>query len=230
MRLVLIHGASGNGATWEPVLPHFAWAEVAAADLPGRGETPGPAHDVVEATAAWLAGCLEATGKAPVVLLGHSYGGAVALQVALDRPDLVEGLVLVSSAARLRVHPAILDAVRASTMASPYRLDAAFGPGTPAAVIDGYAERSARTPPVSALADWRACDGFDVRARLGEVAVPTLVVHGSEDVLTPPRFQAMLEEALPHATRVVVEGRGHMLPWEDPAAVAAAVRAWGEVL
>jgi pimeloyl-ACP methyl ester carboxylesterase len=60
--------------------------------------------------------------------------------------------------------------------------------------------------------------------------VPTLVVHGSEDVLTPPRFQAMLEEALPHATRVVVEGRGHMLPWEDPAAVAAAVRAWGEVL
>lgn len=226
MRLVLLHGASGNGSTWRPVLPHFGSVEVEAPDLPGRGVTPGPAHDDVAATAAWLAGEMIASRRPPPVLVGHSYGGAVALQLALDHPELVRGLVLVSSASRLRVHPAILEAVAASTVDAPHRLDAAFGPGTPQEVVDGYADLSGTTPPASALADWTACNGFDVRARLGEVSVPVLIVHGSEDALTPAKFQAKLEEALPRATRVVVEGRGHMLPWEDPGATASAVVDW----
>jgi pimeloyl-ACP methyl ester carboxylesterase len=225
-RLVLIHGASGNGATWEPLLPHFAWADPVAPDLPGRGDTPGPAHDNVGTTAAWLAGCVEASTCTTPVLVGHSYGGAVALQLALDRPDLVQALVMVSSAARLRVHPTILDAVESSTVDAPFRLDAAFGPATPAEVVEAYAQRSAQTPPTSAIADWRACDGFDVRDRLAEVQVPVLIVHGSEDALTVPKHQAALEAALPHASRVVVEGRGHMLPWEDPAALSRAVQGW----
>ncbi len=175
--------------------------------------------------ARWL---VDRLPEEPSVLVGHSYGGAVALQVALDWPGRVRGLVLVSSAARLRVHPAILAAVAASTPQQPYRLDVGFGPGTRPVVIERYAEVTAGVPTATALADWRACDTFDVRHRLGEVTVPTLVVHGSEDFLTPAKHQARLAEALPDAQRVAVDGRGHMLPWEDPGVVSGAVRGWLE--
>jgi pimeloyl-ACP methyl ester carboxylesterase len=224
--VVLLHGASGQAATWEPVLPHLAPVDVVAVDLPGRGATPGPALDSVPALASWLAGWLDdARIEAPVVV-GHSLGGAIGLQLALDHPARIGALVLVSSAARLRVHPAILAAVAASTPEAPWRLDMGFGPDAPQADKDDYAARSASVPPASALCDWQACDAFDVRARLGEVEVAVLVVHGSRDALTPPRFQRQLAEALPHAEHVEIEGPGHMLPWEAPRELSRAVHAW----
>lgn len=219
MKIVLLHGASGNAATFEPVL--HAWSDTVALDLPGRGSTPGPASDTVAGTAAWLSRTLVERGLERPVLVGHSYGGAVALQLALDRPERIAGLVLVSSASRLGVHPSILEAVAASTPQQPYRLDAAFGPGTAPAVIEAYARASALTPPATALADWQACNGFDVRERLGTLRVPTLIVHGSEDALTLPRHQVSLATRI-GAERFVVEGAGHMLPWERPELVAQA--------
>jgi pimeloyl-ACP methyl ester carboxylesterase len=226
MTLVLLHGASGHSATWEPVRPHLGRAEVVAPDLPGRGATPGPALDRVSALADWLAGWLADAGIEAPVVVGHSLGGAIGLQLALDHPDRVRAVALVSSAARLRVHPAILAAVAASTPEAPWRLDPGFGPDTPQAVIDDYAARSASVPPASALADWQACDAFDVRDRLGQVAVPVLVVHGSQDAFTPPRYQGPLAEALPVAVHVEIAGPGHMLPWEAPAALAEVLATW----
>lgn len=217
--VVLLHGASGNAATW--LLDE--WGDALALDLPGRGRTPGPALTSVEALANWLVAELARRDLRQAVLVGHSLGGAVALQAALDHPAALGGIVLVSAAARLRVAPVILAAVEAATDAAPFRLDAAFGPATPAAVVDAYAVASASTPAATAVADWRACDAYDVRARLGPLSVPALVVHGDLDALTPAKHQAAFAEAL-HAARVVVPGAGHMLPWEAPSALADAVR------
>lgn len=227
--LVLVHGASGNAHTWRPQLSAWSsWAEAVAVDLPGRGTASGPPLDTVEALADWLATIIGERGWDRPILVGHSLGGGVALQTALDHPARVGGLVMVSSAARLRVHPAILEAVANSSPDSPYRLDAAFGAGTPPEIIHAYANAASTTPPGTALADWRACDAFDVRTRLGEVRCPTLVVYGSADPLTRPKYQVQLADALPRAQRVELEGVGHMLPWEAPGALVDAVRAWRE--
>ena len=224
--IVLLHGASGNAATWGPTLAAWGEAPVLALDLPGRGEAPRqPASTAAEA-ATWLMGELARRGLHDVVLLGHSYGGAVALEAALAAPDALSGVVLVASSSRLRVAPPILEAVAASASGVPFVLDFAFGPGTTRAVMDRYSQDAASTPPAACLADWQACDAFDVRARLGEVRVPVLVVHGDQDALTPGRFQARLAEALPGSTRVELAGVGHMLPWEAPEALAQAVLGW----
>ena len=217
---ILLHGASGNAASWEPVLPAFEGLEVRAVDLPGRGTQEGPALESVEQTAAWLASTL----KEPVHVLGHSYGGAVGLQLALDHPHLVRSLFLVASASRLRVHPDILAAVAASTPEAPYRLDAAFGRSALPAVVEQYAALVSSVSPATALADWRACDGFDVRARLSELDLPVCIVHGDADALTIPKHQAALEASLPGSVRVELPGVGHMLPWEAPEQLAAVVR------
>lgn len=227
--VVLLHGAGGNAATWSPTLSTWGADDVRALDLPGRGVgCRAPARSAEEA-AARLAPDLGALPEPPLVV-GHSYGGAVALSLALNHPECVAGIALVASGARLRVAPHILDAVARCTDDGPFRLDFAFGPATPAAVIERYAAAAQATPAAATLADWRACDGFDVRDRLGEITRPVLVVHGALDPLTPPHHQQRMTAALRCVRRVELPGVGHMLPWEAPAALVAAVRhGWSDL-
>lgn len=222
--VVLLHGASGNAATWQPTLSAWDWAAVACPDLPGRGSHQAhPPRARVEALADWLAGWLVDAALERPILVGHSLGGAVALTLALEAPQQLGGLVLVSSAARLRVAPAILAAVATG---KPLSLAFAFGPQTPQAVVQQYDALAALTPPDAAQADWHACDAFDLRHRLSEVACPTLVLHGDADALTLPKHQQSLAEAIPGAQRIALPHVGHMLPWEDAAGLSAAVRAF----
>ncbi len=204
--VVLIHGASGTAETWRAVLGAWSWADVWA-------------------VADWLL----AGVPSGAILVGHSLGGAVAQVASLKDPDHLGGIALVASAARLRVAPSILDAVAKSSEDAPFPLDFAFGPDTPRAVIDAYKAASRGVPGATALADWTACDGFDIRDRLREIDGPSLVVHGDRDALTPARFQAGLAEAL-RAERVEIPGGGHMLPWEAPTSVSHAVRDWSETI
>ncbi|MCB9522598.1 MAG: alpha/beta fold hydrolase [Myxococcales bacterium] len=215
-RVLCLHGASGNAATWGPVLD--AWDPALAAravDLPGRGATPKPPLADVAALADAVLADLP-PGPAPL-LVGHSLGGAVALMAALRHPSRVTRIALVSSASRLRVAPTILQAAAQATPTTPLRLDFAFGPHTPPSVIARYHADAATTPPAASVADWQACDGFDVRARLGEVRARVLVAYGAADVLTPAKHQGPLTDALPRAQRAEHPTAGHMLPWEAPA-------------
>lgn len=224
--LVMLHGANGTAATFTPTLGAWPWAHVICPDLPGRGHTPGPALDRTEALADWLAALAADRGWGPLILVGHSLGGAVALQVALRHPDLLAGVALVSSSGRLRVAPAILGAVAASTPDAPLDMGFAFGPDASNALKARYADLARPIPTATALADWRACDCFDVLGQLGDVRCPVLVVHGDRDVLTPPKHQRKLAQALPNATHVELQGPGHMLPWEAPEALSKAVETW----
>jgi len=74
--------------------------------------------------------------------------------------------------------------------------------------------------------DFAACDRFDIRERVGEITAPTLVITGSEDRMTPPKFGQWLAERIPGARFVLVEGAGHMVMLEKPDQVASAVREW----
>ena len=224
--MVLLHGAGGNAATWARVAQAWSGFDLWCPDLPGRGGSPPSAAASAGEAAAWVERLAEAFGWRHPIVVGHSYGGAVALELALRCPERLGGIVLVSSGARLRVAPQILAAVAAATVARPFRLNFAFGSGCPADVVQGYGDAAAATPPAATLADWQACDRFDRLGSLEAVAVPTLVLHGGADRLTPPMHQQRLAEAVPGALRVAIPGVGHMLPWEDPEGCAHAVRAW----
>jgi pimeloyl-ACP methyl ester carboxylesterase len=73
------------------------------------------------------------------------------------------------------------------------------------------------------LGDFRACDAFDVRERLGDISVPTLVIGGKDDRLTPPKFSEYLREHIPNARLLLVEEAGHMVMLEQPAVVTEAI-------
>ena len=226
--VILLHGASGNAETWRtPLEQAWSWADAWCPDLPGRGGSGDEPLATAEAVADWLAAIAnDAPWSSPAIFVGHSYGGAIALSLALRHPELVSGVVMVSSGSRLRVAPAILDAVAKSTPEAPFALDFAFGEGCPSDLIEAYASAASSTPPGAALADWRACDCFDVRAQLPTLTTPLLVVHGDQDKLTPPKYQRLLADAVSGSKIEEIEGPGHMLPWEDPESLSQVVEAW----
>jgi pimeloyl-ACP methyl ester carboxylesterase len=177
----------------------------------------------VEDYAAWVAGFI-AAGPVRPWLLGHSLGGAIALSLGLARPELLSGLVLWGTGARLRVLPAILEGLASAAEATlslvvenAYSLDA-----HPSLKALGRAHLAKVDPRVT-LGDYSACDRFDVMARLGEISLPTLVVCGEGDRLTPLKYSQYLASHISGARLTVVPGAGHMLQEEQPVAAAQAL-------
>jgi pimeloyl-ACP methyl ester carboxylesterase len=224
--VVLIHGAGGRAEVWSPQLTGLAdVARMIAVDLPGHGATQGEGCQEVERYAAWVAGLLDALEGGRPVLVGHSMGGAIAQTLALGDPARYAGLVLVGTGARLRVLARILQLFREGpALASDLVGSLSYSPLTPpGAVVE--AERALReTGAAVTLGDFLACDRFDLMGRLGDLRLPTLVVVGRDDRLTPPKYAAYLAQSIPAARLVEVDGAGHFPQLEQPAAVNAALR------
>jgi pimeloyl-ACP methyl ester carboxylesterase len=226
--LVLVHGAGGNHRSFDALLPGLGGLDVLLPALPGRCGSSGEAAEDARASALWLLDVLDRAGIDRFVIGGHSYGGAVAIECALEVAGRAEGarlvgLVLMATGARLRVNPGILAmAEEAARRGEPMLFgETIFRPGADPARIRAYEAASARTPPRAALADWRACNAFDRLQDVKRIDVPTLVVCGSEDTLTPPKYAGFLASNIPGARLSTVPGAGHMLPVEDPDALGA---------
>ncbi len=110
--LLLIHGAGGQNGLWMDAARRLENVGVYVPDLPGHGQSDGTPFDSIPAYAKWVIEFADAVGLERFVPVGHSMGGGVALQLALDYPERVEGLILAASGARLRVHPDLLAQLR----------------------------------------------------------------------------------------------------------------------
>ncbi len=209
-RPILIHGSGGEHRVWEPVGARLAGS--VALDLPGHPDGE-PLRDV-GAIGLAMAAALEQV-PAPRVLVGHSLGGAAALEVACTRPELVDGLVVVASGARLPVPDHAMARVREDFGAERDRLLAGFA-GRP-----GRRRRPARparpsTPagPTCSSPTTRPAGRSSSAAASAACGVPVLVVAGGDDPLTPPWLSEELARELPHAHMVVIPGARH-LPMAD---------------
>ncbi|MCG8590690.1 MAG: alpha/beta hydrolase [Proteobacteria bacterium] len=222
MKLVFVHGSGGTGRVWKYQTEHFRGS--VAVTLPGHPD--GTPCESIEAATRWLRSELgNGASSEALALVGHSLGGAIALQYALDYPAEVAGIVLVGSGARLRVHPATLKALEKS-VAHPESFGKMFEDTFQKVSPEFAAElraRSVAVGPAPFLADLRACDRFDVVDRLGAISAPTLAIAGTEDVMTPPKYSTFLEERMPNASARIIDGGTHFVFAEYPDEVNQAI-------
>ncbi|PSQ42346.1 alpha/beta hydrolase [Halobacteriales archaeon SW_5_68_122] len=213
-RVCHVHGAGGTHGVWVGQYGDREGPPAVAVDLSGHGDSDdvnvAPGTETVEAYADDVIAVCEATGAS--VLCGHSMGGAVALWVALKRDLGLKALVLADSGAKLGVDDGLLESLERnfeSAVASLHVPDTLFH--DPDDELIEVSERGLlSTGPAVTLRDFRTCDAFDVRDRLGEVTPPTLAVCGEHDRMTPPQFHEYLAAELPDCEFEEIPGAAHM--------------------
>jgi pyruvate dehydrogenase E2 component (dihydrolipoamide acetyltransferase) len=240
--IVFLHGLGGSQATWANVLGDFAGTyRIAAIDLPGHGATDKPDPEAFDYSIASLATrvgeVIEKLELSPAIIVGHSLGGATALQLALDRPELVRALALLNSAGLgQEVSGELLDRIEAEPSREEARklLELFFENQRfvlERGIDDMYAARTApgADPAVKATAAnafSRSGQNLVFTDRLGEIDAPILFVWGELDRVLPAKHAVAANAALPTSWLEILEGVGHVPQVEAAPAFASIVNRW----
>ena len=215
--IVCIHGSGGCLSHWPEKLRKLDKFSIVTLDLPGHGKSQGKGRDSIEEYATVVDDFVAAANLNRVILMGHSLGGAIAQQLALVAPKWLAALILVGTGARLRVAPSILDTLLKTTEpAANLITDWSFGPSAPTSAVETVRLGWQQTPRSITYGDFKACDGFDVMRKVEEIRMPVLVLTGSEDKLTPPKYGSFLASNIPDAKHVMIPNAGHMMALEYP--------------
>lgn len=211
--LIYIHGSGCDSSLWDKQLEEIGGFAI---DLPGHGFSDDTNINSVYDYAFYVANAAKNLFD-KAVFLGHSLGGAIVQEICLNFKDCVLGIILVGTGARLRVLPELLDGLE--------RRDEK--------VIDKFVEMSFANAAESMkndmkkrflenievlLRDLKACDKFDLleKYKIGEIKidVPTLIIVGDKDKLTPVKYSQFFKSVIPQAELVVIENAGHMVMLE----------------
>src|SRR5262245_35162855 len=232
--VVLVHGYPLDGAMWSGVARALSSRfRVLKPDLPGRGETPADSSGTIDGYADFLAAILERLPEG-AGLAGFSMGGYAALALAKRRAANLKALALVDTrasaddeAGRGKRDEAIAT-VRSGGVApiAEAMVPKLLSPESLSNrdLVERLRRIIARQKPATVEADLKAMrDRPDSRDSLAQIAIPTLVLVGEADALTPPADSQAMAAAIPEAKLVTVPGAGHLTPMERPGAVAAAL-------
>jgi pimeloyl-ACP methyl ester carboxylesterase len=231
--LVLIHGAGGSHLYWPAKVRRLKNCRVYALDLPGHGKSKGRGQQTIAAYADHILGWMDAVGLEKALFVGHSMGGAIALHLGLHHPQRVYGLALLSTGARLSVSPEILTLTshrRTFPAAVQMIVSWAFGSQADPRLVELASQRMIETRSTVLNADFVACNAFNEISALPQIDLPTLVLCGQDDRLTPPRSSQFLADQIASAELKMIPDAGHMVMLEKPEAVAAALAEFSDSL
>lgn len=252
--VLLLHGFPSSTYTFHELVPGLEGVNTIAVDLPGFGlsQRPRPAEFVrgfdpytPEAQVALMIGLLQELGVDNAVLMGHDSGVRLALEVALQRPDMVDGLVLIggtlsaapgrswlsrlvmNSPQMQRLGPVFLRQlagdpgvnIMRSGWADPSLIDeATYAAYYQAFTIEGW------DTALWQMTEAEAPESLD--GKVGGVSVPALVLAGAEDRIVPVTEAERIAAELPNATLRILDGCGHYAQEECPDLVLNAINDW----
>jgi pimeloyl-ACP methyl ester carboxylesterase len=209
LNLIFIHGAGGSLDIWASILPTLTEFHAIALDLPGHGRSAPPGRRSVEQYALLVERFVSELNLENLVLVGHSMGSAIALTIAQRSLIQIRGLILFGASARMPVGDALLGGSLtalegvAAFIAEQGIIDA------PTDQRESVARQVLACGATTTFGDFMACNRFDLRAKLSTLDVPTLVIAGRLDRMTPLRFSESLVDGLPQAQLFTLEGTGH---------------------
>jgi len=168
-----------------------------------------------------------------VVLAGHSFGGAIALMYALRYPRELKGIIIIGSGARLRVHSTFLTPCEEATKGNPqkwYELVEQMYRSTPEDYKKEVVEKQKAIGPAVMLNDFLCCDKFDIMDRVHEIKLPSLIICGELDVMTPVKYANYLGARIANSRVLIVPKAGHLVFAEQPEVVNKAIEDFLEAI
>lgn len=228
--VLFLHGAGMDHTIWQPVLSLIVprKCSVLVPDLPGHGQTCGEAFTSISSMAVWVHDLLEELQIKHVIIVGHSMGSLIAIEMAHRWPDLVRAVVLAGSSLKMSVNSDLLKQA-ASKDPKAKDLIAQWGVGYKTKDPEIMAQIKATqdlvrkilesNPAESLYCDLTACHNYDQAPQIApKLKTKTLVIAGRADRLTPSAASEELFNALEHKTRqfCIIEDCGHMMMVENP--------------
>jgi 3-oxoadipate enol-lactonase len=234
--LVFLHGIGGAARAWRGQLDAFSDRyRTIAWDMPGYGGSAPLSAVSIAALADALQDFLRAVGATKPILVGHSIGGMIVQQWLTKNPKAAAAVVLAQTSPAFGKpdgdwQKAFIDARlgpldRGETLVSlaPSLVQELVGDDPDTNGMDLARDCMASVPEATYRATMLALMGFDLRAALKSIAVPTLVLSGSKDNNAPAPMMAKMASYIPSATYVELEGVGHLANLERPGAFNAAL-------
>jgi pimeloyl-ACP methyl ester carboxylesterase len=219
--VVLVHGAGGNHLVWPAQVRHLANTAVYALDLPGHGASPGPSSNEISVYSEIVRDFVDSLELPWFLLVGHSMGGAIALDFALAYGHRLAAIVVMGGGARMRVTPALMEGVLHDFDAATAQIaEYCHHPDTPTAEKELYLRHLRENDPHVLYGDFVACHNFDVVDRLAALATPALFICGRQDRMTPLERSIYLHNHVAGSELLVIEDAGHNVMIERPQAVA----------
>ena len=223
--VVLVHGAGGNHLVWPAQVRHLANTAVFALDLPGHGASPGPSSNEISVYSEIVRDFVDSLELPWFLLVGHSMGGAIALDFALAYGHRLAAIVVMGGGARMRVAPALMEGVLHDFDAATAQItEYCYHPDTPAAEKELYLRHLRENDPHVLYGDFVACHNFDVVDRLAALATPALFICGRQDRMTPLERSIYLHNHVAGSELLVIEDAGHNVMIERPQTVADALQ------
>jgi poly(3-hydroxyalkanoate) depolymerase len=232
MRLLLINGIGAPAEMWQPFVARLEGHAVVALDLPGTGGTPPPSRPLrMRGLAGMVTGLLDALGWSSCDVLGYSFGGIVAQELARRSPERVDRLVLCATTSGLGTVPPnplagllMLTPMRYYNRAVAVRTVPLIVGGRtrrdPLALEENLRQRLAKPPSaLGYLHQLYAVTGWTSTHWIRRVQHRTLIIHGDEDPLVPVVNARRMAAAMPNAQLAVVPRAGHLLLLDEPDSV-----------
>lgn len=245
--VVLVHGYTGGRWYWRHMIEHFAKSHrLIALDLKGHGDSDKPEPKTspygIPEYAQEVDEFLIKVGVEEFVLCGHSMGGMITQMYALNFPHRkLKGIVLCSTAPSIHGPPtlppelgqdvgAIVQALTSGEVSEEMERAFArmafapeFADGHPELVDEAFSEGQKCPPTVKAALLEALMTKFDVKDRISQIKLPTLILVGTEDLLTSVEQSELINSKIDNSKLVTFPGVGHMISIECPDAVNGAI-------
>ncbi len=230
--LFFIHGSGGDHTNWENQYKNLDRDfNILAVDLPGHGQSEGKGEQEVIRYVEWVKKLIDATGLQKPIMIGHSLGAAISLTTAIRYGSLLSGIVPVGGGVKMPVNPAILDGILKDvssiiSMIVKFSITKENRERLAAPLTAGLS--TAKTEVMHG--DFLSCDRLDITEAISAIKVPTLIICGEEDKMTPPVLSQFMKDRIPGAKLALIPKAGHFAMMESAEAFNKAVREFAQAL
>lgn len=222
--LICIHGSGGNHSIWSHQYGRLHTKyNIIAVNLPGHGQSGGNGENNIKSYCEWLNKLLTVLELRKVTLVGHSLGSAIALQFAIHYAEHLSGIVCIGGGMKMPVNSMFLDFLQTNPPQLPAEITEMICKFSLAkenrSKFSAPLQKSIALSRVDVLyGDLKACNELDLSRDAHKIKVPALIICGSEDKMTPPDLSRALASTINQSTLEIIEGAGHMVMIEKPAA------------
>jgi len=214
--VLFIHGAGGGQYTWSYQKRFFEKRfNPIIIELPGHGASEGEGEEEIGRYAEHVASFLKTLALSKVFVVGHSMGGAITQTIALTHPEMIKGIVLVGTGARLRVLPLILSGIKTNFEETVRKInELCFFRETPSWLTERSLEGLMQCRSAVLYGDYLACDRFDLMKEVEKIDCPTLILCGREDGMTPVKYSQFFLQRIKGSRLEILPEAGHMVMME----------------